>query len=216
MDQLPLLLLFWYGILHAFGPDHLTAIADFSIGKSRAKTLLITLAFAIGHGVSLFLFAKVLESMEIDETILQWGDTISSLVIVSIGLFLLFLAFTDRINVGWHDHHGESHIHIWFGREHSHNGGELRGRMATALSVGALMGIGGVRGMLITLSAIAHREVDLSMVASFTLGVMVVFLLFGVVLGIVNEAILKSRSAVRAAFATAGTISVVVGGSILL
>ena len=37
-----LVLIFWYGILHAFGPDHLTAIADFSIGKNKRKTLLIT------------------------------------------------------------------------------------------------------------------------------------------------------------------------------
>lgn len=42
-----LVLIFWYGILHAFGPDHLTAIADFSIGKNRQKTLWITSLFAI-------------------------------------------------------------------------------------------------------------------------------------------------------------------------
>lgn len=31
------LLIFYYGILHAFGTDHLTAIADFSIGKTVEK-----------------------------------------------------------------------------------------------------------------------------------------------------------------------------------
>jgi ABC-type nickel/cobalt efflux system permease component RcnA len=35
--ELSLLVIFWYGILHAFGPDHLTAIADFSIGKNKKK-----------------------------------------------------------------------------------------------------------------------------------------------------------------------------------
>ena len=49
-----LLIIFWYGLLHAFGPDHLSAIADFSIGKSRQKTFFITLAFTIGHGIMLF------------------------------------------------------------------------------------------------------------------------------------------------------------------
>ncbi len=34
MESLGLLLIFWYGILHAFGPDHLSAITDFSIGKN--------------------------------------------------------------------------------------------------------------------------------------------------------------------------------------
>ena len=33
------LIIFWYGILHAFGPDHLTAIADFSIGKDSCSPL---------------------------------------------------------------------------------------------------------------------------------------------------------------------------------
>ena len=37
---LGLVIIFWYGILHAFGPDHLTAIADFSIGKEAKKTFL--------------------------------------------------------------------------------------------------------------------------------------------------------------------------------
>ena len=63
--ELSLLVIFWYGILHAFGPDHLTAIADFSIGKDKRKTLMITFLFAIGHGLSLFVFAKNLESIEI-------------------------------------------------------------------------------------------------------------------------------------------------------
>ncbi|WP_457597179.1 HoxN/HupN/NixA family nickel/cobalt transporter, partial [Hydrogenimonas sp.] len=63
--ELSMLLIFWYGVLHAFGPDHLTAIADFSIGKDRKKTLLITFAFAVGHGISLFVFAKILERVNL-------------------------------------------------------------------------------------------------------------------------------------------------------
>ena len=38
MEHVALSLIFWYGILHAFGADHLTAIADFSIGKNKRKT----------------------------------------------------------------------------------------------------------------------------------------------------------------------------------
>ncbi|MRI58601.1 MAG: hypothetical protein C6H99_03730 [Epsilonproteobacteria bacterium] len=216
MHELPLLLIFWYGILHAFGPDHLTAIADFSIGKSRAKTLFITFAFAVGHGLSLFIFAKILQSVELSEDILAWGDVISSSVIIAIGLFLLFMAATNRINVGWHEHEGKRHIHIWFGKEHSHDDAELRTRIASALTIGALMGIGGVRGMLVTLSAIAHNEVTPLMVLSFTLGVMLVFMLFGFALGLVNDNLLQTRKNVRLAFATAGAISLVVGSSMLL
>ena len=213
MESLPLILLFWYGILHAFGPDHLTAIADFSIGKSKSKTLLITLAFAVGHGLSLFVFAKILQHIDLSEELLAYADYISAGVIIAIGFFLLFMALTDRINVGWHEHEGRRHIHIWFGKEHSHQDG---GRVASALTIGTLMGIGGVRGMLVTLSAIAHHEVSLWMVASFTLGVMLVFMVFGYIVGLINENLLRTRYNVRLAFATAGVVSLVVGSSMFV
>ena len=215
MNHLPILIIFWYGILHAFGPDHLTAITDFSIGKSRKKTFFITFAFAIGHGISLFIFAKILQNINISEEILSYGDVISSTVIILIGLFLLFMALTNRINIGWHEHNGKKHIHIWFGSSHSHER-ELKTRAASALTIGALMGIGGVRGMLVTLSAISHNEVNLWMVLSFTFGVMVVFMLFGYVLGLVNDNLLKTQKNVRVAFATAGVISLIVGSSMII
>jgi hypothetical protein len=41
--EMGLIIIFWYGALHAFGADHLTAIADFSIGESVKKTLLTNL-----------------------------------------------------------------------------------------------------------------------------------------------------------------------------
>ena len=209
-------IMFWYGVLHAFGPDHLTAIADFSIGKSRAKTLWITLAFALGHGISLFIFAKILQHIDLSEEILAYGDLISSSVILLIGLYLLFMAATDRIQLGLHSHNGKEHIHIWFGKAHDHNEADFKKRTASALTIGALMGVGGVRGMLVTLSAIAHHEVNLWMVMAFTLGVMSVFMIFGFLISLVNDNLLTSKRNVRLAFATAGAVSVVVGSQMIL
>ncbi len=94
-----LFVIFWYGILHAFGPDHLTAIADFSIGKDKKKTLLITFLFAIGHGFSLFVFAKILQNMEISDNILAYGDIISAVVIIGMGLYILFMVYSNRIHL---------------------------------------------------------------------------------------------------------------------
>ena len=214
--ELSLLLIFWYGVLHAFGPDHLTAIADFSIGKKRSKTLFITFAFAVGHGISLFIFAKMLKQIDISEEVLAYGDIISSGVILAIGAYLLFMAATDRIHIGRHRHEGEEHIHIWFGKSHDHDDDDFEKRTASALTIGALMGAGGVRGMLVTLSAIAHNDVNLWMVLSFTMGVMLVFMGFGYVVALVNDNLLTSKRNVRLAFATAGAVSLIVGGQILL
>ncbi|WP_457598440.1 hypothetical protein [Hydrogenimonas sp.] len=214
--ELSLLLIFWYGVLHAFGPDHLTAIADFSIGKGRRKTLFITFAFAIGHGISLFLFAKLLQSVELSDRLLASADLVSSGVIMAIGVYLLFMAATDRIHIGRHRHEGEEHIHIWFGNSHDHDDADFEKRTASALTIGALMGIGGVRGMLVTLSAIAHNDVNLWMVFSFTLGVMTIFMGFGFFLALINDNLLTSRRNVRAAFAVAGAVSLIVGSQMLI
>jgi len=134
-----LVLIFWYGMLHAFGPDHLTAIADFSIGKNKHKTLLITSVFAFGHGLSLFIFAKILQHTELSEDILAYGDMISAIVIMGMGAYLLFMVFTHRIQLRKHTHEDKEHIHIWFGKSHEHNSVEN----TSSFSLGLLMGAGG-------------------------------------------------------------------------
>ena len=207
-----LLLIFWYGMLHAFGPDHLTAIADFSIGKNKQKTFLITLLFALGHGLSLFLFAKILQHTQLSEEILAYGDMISALVIIGIGLYLLLMVLTDRIQLRKHAHGDKEHIHIWFGRSHEHHAIEN----SSSFSLGLLMGAGGVRGMLITLGAVQGNMVDFTMVGLFTLGVMVVFFAFGLLILYVNQNFLGNLKNVRRAFAAAGLISLLVGTNILL
>ncbi|UPT77897.1 hypothetical protein MN086_01835 [Sulfurovum sp. XGS-02] len=210
--ELSLLVIFWYGILHAFGPDHLTAIADFSIGKNKRKTLFITSLFAVGHGLSLFVFAKILQHTHISEEILGYGDAISALVIIGMGLYLLFMVASNCIQLRKHMHDGKEHIHIWFGKSHEHNAIEN----SSSFSLGLLMGAGGVRGMLITLGVVQGGVVDLSMVALFTLGVMLVFIAFGMLMLYINNSFLGNLKNVRRAFATAGVISLLVGTNILL
>jgi ABC-type nickel/cobalt efflux system permease component RcnA len=211
MEHLSLLLIFWYGILHAFGPDHLTAIADFSIGKDKRKTILITVLFAIGHGLGLFVFAKILQSYHIGEEILGYGNIISSSVILGMGVYLLYMVATDRIQLKKHIHNDKEHIHIWFGKEHKHNNKDS----TSAFTLGALMGIGGVRGMLITLGVIEGQSVDFSLVLAFTLGVMIVFLGFGVIILFINKNLLNSKQNLKRVFASIGTVSVLVGGNML-
>lgn len=210
--ELSLLLIFWYGILHAFGADHLTVIADFSIGKNQKKTMLITSLFAIGHGLTLFVFAKLLESVSLSEELLAYGDRISATVIIGMGLYLLFMVATNRIHLHKHIHEGEEHLHIWFGKGHNHNKIDER----SSFALGLLMGIGGVRGMLITLGVVAGGEVNFMMVGAFTAGVMVIFMTFGALILYLNKNFLGNISNVRRAFATAGAVSLVVGTNILI
>jgi ABC-type nickel/cobalt efflux system permease component RcnA len=214
MEHFGLLLIFWYGILHAFGPDHLTAIADFSIGKEKSKTLLITTLFAIGHGLSLFVFAKILQSVQISDTILGYGDLISATVILSMGIYLLYMVFTDKIHLNRHTHDKKEHVHIYFGKEHTHDNGTIA--TGSAFTMGLLMGIGGVRGMLVTLGVLQGQSVDFTLVFAFTLGVMLIFVGFGFFILYINQNLLSSKQNVRRVFATAGVISLFVGSSFLV
>lgn len=211
--EIGLMIIFWYGILHAFGPDHLTAIADFSIGKEAKKTFMIVGAFAVGHGLMLFMFAKLLQSFSIPESVTAYGDVIASSVILFIGIYLLYMVYSNKIHLHSHIHDNKKHIHIWFGKEHEH---QSSGGGTSAFGVGVLMGIGGVRGMLVTLGMMQGQSIDFTMILAFILGVMVVFMAFGWVILWINKDILTNIKNVRRAFATVGAISVVVGGNMLL
>lgn len=210
--EMGLMIIFWYGILHAFGPDHLTAITDFSIGKEAKKTFLIVGAFAVGHGIMLFLFAKILQYYTLPETLLAYGDVIASSVILTIGLYLLYMVYANKIHLKTHTHENKKHVHIWFGNEHQHESSTT----TSAFGVGVLMGIGGVRGMLVTLGVLQGQAVNFTMVLAFIAGVMVVFFSFGLVISWINRDILTNIKNVRRVFATVGAISVLVGGNMLL
>ena len=211
--ELGYMIIFWYGILHAFGPDHLTAITDFSLGKSMKKTMMITLAFAFGHGMTLFAFAKILEHYNLPENVTAYGDLISSTVIISMGIYLLYMVVADKIHLNKHLHEGKEHIHIYFGKEHSHNDTVAS---TSAWTMGALMGMGGVRGMLVTLGMLQGNSIDFSMVLAFIAGVSLVFVSFGGVILYLNKEFLTNKTNVRRVFATAGVISVAVGANMIL
>ena len=207
------LLIFWYGVLHAFSPDHLTVIADFSIGKSFKKTMLITLMFAFGHGLMLFVFAKLLQNYLVTETMTAYGDLISASVIIVMGLYLIYMVISNRIQLNKHTHKNQEHIHIYFGKKHSHH---TQTAPLSALGLGALMGIGGVRGMLVTLGMLHGSSVEWYMVLAFVLGVSLVFVTFGVAILYLNKKLLTNLTNVRRTFMIAGVVSVVVGTNMLL
>lgn len=211
MLEVSLMIVFWYGVLHAFGPDHLTAIADFSIGRQRKRVFLVTLGFALGHGLSLYLFALLISLLHVSDEWLKYGDLIASGVILYIGLYLLYLVATDRIQVSKHMHDGKEHIHIWFGQEHRHKQSIFSGWRTSAV-IGGLMGMSGARGMLISLSVISSQEVSGGIVLSFTLGVALVFIIFGVLLAALNQRLVASPSYLTRAFMVTGVISCLVGG----
>jgi len=204
-----LMIIFWYGVLHAFGPDHLSAIADFSIGKERKRTLLVTLFFALGHGVMLFVFAKLLEEHIVAHEYLQYADTLAAMLIAFMGAYLLLTVALKRVHLKKHMHNEKEHIHIWFGSEHSHSSKSG----LSALGIGALMGIGGARGMVVVLSVAGN--VSFEVVGAFVIGVSVVFLGLGLLISIFNSKFLGNITNVRRTVFGVGGVSLLVGLNML-
>ena len=87
--EISLIIIFYYGILHALGSNHLSAIALFSIGKNKKQTFLLTLLFVVGHGLILLIFAYILKDL-LNDTILRYADLISSSQI-NFSIVLLFI-----------------------------------------------------------------------------------------------------------------------------
>ena len=198
-----LLIIFYYGILHALGPDHLSAIALFSIGKKRKAALLLSLLFAVGHGITLYLFALLIQYFASD-SLLQYGDIISSSVILLMGLYLVYLALTNKIRIDHHHHQDDKHTHIYYENAHLHDKTML-------VSLGVLMGVGGLRGMLITLTVISHQTIGIGMILAFILGISLVFLLFGYLIYLINARLIHSASTLRYAVTSVGLLSIAIG-----
>jgi ABC-type nickel/cobalt efflux system permease component RcnA len=198
-----LIIILYYGILHALGPDHLSAIALFSIGKKKRETMILSFLFALGHGTMLYLLALFVGEFA-NEAILSYGDVISSSVILLMGCYLVYLAVTNKIRIDTHVHQTDSHTHIYYQDAHLHDKSML-------VSLGLLMGAGGIRGMLVTLSIVSHQNIGLEMVLAFIVGVSIVFLLFGYLIYLINENLIRSANALRYGIMSVGFISIAIG-----
>lgn len=200
------MLLFWYGVLHAFGPDHLTVIANFSIGQELKKALFVVIGFALGHGMMLFIFASVLSQSDLPFWLLAYADTIAALIILMMGLYLLYKLYSGSILLKRHKHGETAHTHITFDTSHKHD--KAPSRIGMVVFLGSLMGIGGLRGMLITLGALSQTAVTPWMVLLFIFGVMTVFLTFGLIILYINKSVLHSQRHVEQGFKAAGFTSI--------
>ena len=198
-----LLIILYYGILHALGPDHLSAIALFSIGKKKRETLMLSFLFALGHGSMLYLLALFVGKFASEE-ILAYGDIISSSVILLMGCYLVYLALSNKIRIDTHEHKNNSHTHIYYQDKHLHDKSML-------ITLGLLMGAGGIRGMLVTLSIISHQSVGVEMILAFIVGVSIVFLLFGYFIYLINSNFIRSANALRYGILSVGLLSIAIG-----
>ena len=175
--MLLLSVLFFTGIIHGLGPDHLAAITAFgaAVGRDFRRVVFFAVRFALGHAVVLALaglvghFGQKLLPERV-ETAFEIG---AGALLAFCGLLLLGGLLTKKIRVHEHHHHHEGkvhhhfHLHVAAFQKHEHVHG------MAAFGIGALFAMGGARSLLTVLPiAFGHTLFEsLLRVAAFCAGI---------------------------------------------
>jgi ABC-type nickel/cobalt efflux system permease component RcnA len=140
------------------GPDHLAALAPFSVDRPR-RALRVGVQWAIGHSCGVALIA--LGSMLLREIIpvhfiSSYSERAVGILLIAIGLWGLRKAFATRIHAHHHSHDGEQHMHIHVHRTgHRHSEQTSHFHSHAALGIGTLHGLAGGSHLLGVLPALA-------------------------------------------------------------
>ena len=185
-----LALIFFAGLLHGLGPDHLAAITALSaVGGGPRRLVFFSTRFALGHAV-VIAAAGLVAHFGRDLLPERWEvclDVAAGSLLVAAGVAMMVALMLGKIRVHAHSHeheHGTTphhHFHLHFFSQASHRHGH--GRIAAAL--GALFALGGVRGLLAVVPIAVSQTLAISTlrVAAFTLGIVVAMVGYGLIAG---------------------------------
>jgi len=192
-----LALIFFAGVLHGLGPDHLAAITALSaVSGGTRRLVFFSTRFAIGHaaviaaaGLAAHYGRGLLPQVwEVRLDVLAGGLLLLAGVVMLGALLLGKISLHSHL----HSHHSQQHpqspealphrhFHLHFFTRDSHRHGQ--GSLAAAL--GALFALGGVRGLLAVVPIAVSQTLAISAlrVGAFTLGIIVAMVGYGVLAG---------------------------------
>jgi len=186
--MLLLALIFFAGILHGLGPDHLAAVTALSTVAGGARRLVFfSLRFALGHSAVLAA-AGLAAHFGRDLLPAAWGarlDQVAGSLLVLTGVGLLVALALGKVSLHSHAHahgageHRHYHLHFFSRARHEHG----HGRLAAAL--GALFALGGARGLLAVVPIATSETLLISAVriAAFTIGIAAAMVAYGLLAG---------------------------------
>ena len=172
-------ILFFTGILHGLGPDHLAAITAFgaAAGRDFRRVVFFAVRFAAGHAVVLAVAGLLgkFGSMLLPEKWESRFEISAGALLIFTGLLLLCALVFGKIRVHshHHEHSGETHHHFHLHavslQKHEHVHGTV------AVGLGALFAMGGARSLVTVLPiAFGHTLMQsLLRVAAFSMGIVI-------------------------------------------
>jgi ABC-type nickel/cobalt efflux system permease component RcnA len=219
--MLLLSMIFFAGVLHGLGPDHLAAITAFGAvaGRSFRRITFFSIRFAAGHAVVLAAAALVAHFGR-TALPLSWErrfDLAAAGLLLLTGIVLLVALAMGKVSIHAHAHehpggvHEHFHAHFHGKEEHGHRHGKL------AFALGGLFALGGARSLLVIVPvAVAGTAfVSFLRIATFTIGIAASMVAYGLaassVLGKTSEAIGNQRLFFRLSTAAVALFCIIAG-----
>jgi nickel/cobalt exporter len=216
-----LIFVFFLGIVHGLGPDHLAAITVFGSrgGRQAHRLAWFSIRFALGHA---FVIVLAGISAKLGKSLMSawWEakfDIAGGAFLIATGLLLMIGLFTGKFHAYMHEQHehrsGDSRFFHFHGPQ---NGRHPHGRFA--LLLGAFFAMGGFRALLAVAPIALASGLGQSIlrIALFTLGIVVSMLAYGLLSGSLLQRLEQAQGAmgriwVHASGYAVGIFSVVAG-----
>lgn len=186
---------FGLGLLHALDADHIMAVSSLAYSKdgtdkglaqrNRMQTIRFCIQWAIGHGGILLLLGSLVlfAGVAIPENISLLAEKAVGIILMSLGLWIFWQFYKNRLQLRVHSHEGLTHVHL------SHANSDIGSEKITKQSrhdhrpvlVGITHGLAGSAPVLaiVPLAQSGQGWFGLMYVAMFSLGVVLTMLVFG-------------------------------------
>jgi len=216
-----LAMIFFAGVLHGLGPDHLAAITAFGAvaGRDFRRITFFSIRFASGHAL---VIAAAALAAHFGRTALPlaWErrfDLAAAGVLLLTGVVLLVALAMGKVSIHAHQHehagsvHAHLHAHFHHRARHGHRHGKL------AFLLGGLFALGGARSLLVIVpvALASTAAASLLRITAFTVGIaasMVAYgLAAGTMLGKTSESVSNQRLFFRLSTAAVALFCIVAG-----
>ena len=176
---------FGLGLLHALDADHIMAVSTLSSSnisnqRSRLQTIKFCLQWAIGHGGILLLLGAlvIFAGISIPESITLYAEKTIGLILVALGFWIFWQFYRNKLQLQVHSHNGLTHVHLSDNKDSKIN--KSRHDHKPVL-VGVTHGLAGSAPVLaiIPVATSGQSWFGLFYVATFSLGVVLTMLVFG-------------------------------------
>lgn len=205
------------GMAHVLsGPDHLAAVAPLVSGGQKGSWR-TGLRWGLGHVAGVLLVGFIMMALRgvlPIEKLSGWSEQMVGVVLICIGLWGLFHAFTHRLHAHEHTHHGHGHIHLHTHESHSpHPDTKSHVHIHAAFAVGVLHGLAGSSHILGVLPALAlPLNQGIVYLLAFAVGTVLAMTGFSEALGILSaHAIKRGTNWFRGVMAVTGSAALFIG-----